>query len=273
MHRLEATSLGEVPCEADRDRQPHEREQVHEAPALVAEVGQLECGHGDEPAQSGGHGQHADGVGAAVAGHVFCGRHRRQQGHRDAQWPCNGLGDDEQPEGGGQCAQRAEQGREPGEQHDRAAATDAIGEHRERQGDDHPQAHDGATDALPAGGHAEAVGSEVGRLGEQRVREGGGAGCHCQQRQCAHLPFVEAVGWRPPRVASAGGPASAQSAPQWPCEEPPEPREVEAIGDGFGHRAVGVGEDLASIVAERAHGLGERAVCFGVFVEHIGAWL
>ena len=88
-----------------------------------------------------------------------------------------------------------------------------------------------------------------------------------------NLPFVEAVGWRPPRVASAGGPASAQGVAQRPCEEPPEPREVEAIGDGFGHRAVGVGGDLASIVAERAHGLGERAVCFGVFVEHIGAWL
>ncbi len=205
--RCDAVLGGEPACFAEvahqhhRHGNPHQREQVHEAPTLRPEVGELQRRHGHAGPQAGRQCEHAERVGAAVARHLLGGGHAGQQRQGDAHRPAECLRCGEHPEVGSDCPDRAHGGGEPGGEHDGAPASQSVGHHREGQREHHSETHHGASHALPVVIDAEVVGGERDRLGEQRVGEGGGHGGQRHQRQQACLACVELVGWCPPVTA------------------------------------------------------------------------
>ena len=250
----EALRLRQATGEVGGHDQPHERDDVHQAPPARAEIGEPERHHTDAGTEAARHGQDAHGVGPRVAWHLL----RRGDGDQEIecqpQGPPDGLARRQHGEGRGERAERgAQRCGERGEL-DHPSPPDPVGEQDDRQREQDPGPHDGAGDALAAVADAEVLGGEVDRLGEQRVDEGRTQRGRRQQAQDHDLAVLEPVRRRPPRLQAgwvARRRAVAQAASHERGERPPEPRQTDPVLRHLVDRSTAHGDEPALVVSER----------------------
>ena len=274
MGQLVAPALRHGAAQAGGDDEVGEADHVHEPPAPGAEVRQRERPHAGADAEGVGEAEDAHGVGATARWHLL-GRH---DGDDEAEGERHRAGDrlerGEDREGRGQCTAGGEErcGHRGADQH--AAATGAIGEREQHDAEGDAEAHDGPGDALRSLAGAELVGREGDGLAEQGAAVAGDQLRGGQKAEDVGGAGVEALRRRPPGLAAAVealGRRPEERLAGRDAEQPPEPRDVEVVGDDLAHDGtamiVELVEDLPLVRAEAALELDEPAR-FGHRFEH-----
>jgi hypothetical protein len=265
---FEATSLGQSARQVACHDHEQERQNVNEAPAAGADVGEGKSYDAQPCPETGGHGQHRDRVGAATPRHFLGGDHGNQyiEGESERATECLRSGEDSE-----RRRQRTEGGHErcrgSGE-HDHPPSPHAVGEKDDGQGEDDAGAHDRAGHSFRRVVHDELVGRKADRLGEQRVDVADDQRRRGQQTEHVGLAGTEAIRRRPPRLRLASG-RMAQGPPHRQREQEREPRDGEGVVDRLRRRAVGVDDEVTFVRSERAVPKPEHAVARGQLAHEV----